>query len=1012
MKKSTMFVAGSVVSLALAIAAPAYAQDAQNADAVPAEETEVEEEDVILVTGSRIRLPNFESSEPTTTLDQQYIQDRGLTNIADALNELPLFRGSVTPNGAQGAFGQGVNFVNSFGLGSNRTLTLLNGRRVVSSNTPAVFGQAGGGTQVDLNVIPSILIERTDVVSIGGAPTYGSDAISGVVNLIINPRLEGGRIQATSGLTEEGDNFRYNISGAYGFNFADDRGNISFGFSYDDVDGVLQRERDFILQDVAGVQNTPIAGGGTPPNDGRVNPNIGFNVTPTDGFPGTIQAFNVRIPSLTRGGRIAGQNLQFDSSGNIVPFVNGFTFPGIFASGGDGFRFSDFGQITSDLRRFSVLAFANFEVTDGLNLFAEGLYYDARADELVQQPTFNSTLFGGASAALNFDRSNPFLNAQAVTALTNAGINNFTLSRVNGDLADLTGFNETELYRGVLGAQGDFTVFGDREFNWEVSGNYGRTSGTDFRQDINRQNFVNAVNVGRNAAGQIVCTTTPSRLATPGFAPVADPACVPLNLFGEGVASQAARDYVISESTSLTVIEQWVINANIGGSLFDLPGGALAFNLGYEHRNESARFVPSDFELNGLGRGAAVTPVSGSYNLDEVFGEVFLPVISNETDFLIDTLSIFARGRYVDNTINGGFFAWTAGGEFAIVPDVKFRGNFTRSFRAPAVTELFRPQSNAFSFVPDLCSVANRNAGPVPTVRAANCAAFLAVFPNATPLVAANASVPSRGGGNPDLENERANSFTYGVVIQPTFINGLDISVDYISIDISDPIADLTVAQITGGCFDNTVFDTSDPANGNAFCSFIRRDASGQVIADPANPGVTFGIINGNQVLYNGIQGVANYRTRLDGIGIPGSIRVGGDLTYVRRRIVDNTGVAPARTDGTVGDPEFAAQLRFGYDGESNSNKYGFSTIVNYVGEQLTSRFNRGPSPNDTREFDQFDDFATVNFNTYLETSDKFRINLSVTNLFNRQGQEYFGTLVQRNDDLGRRYTVTVSKSF
>lgn len=998
-------------------ATTAFAQTTVSEDVTPAEEAVAEEdsEEVITVTGSRIRLPNFASTEPTTTLDQQYIQDRGLTNVADALNELPLFRGSVTPAGAQGAFGQGVNFVNAFGLGSNRTLTLLNGRRVVSSNTPAVFGQAGGGTQVDLNVIPSLLIDRTDVVSIGGAPIYGSDAISGTVNLIINPRLEGGRIQATAGVTEEGDNFRYNISGAYGLNFADDRGNISIGFSYDNVKGVLQRARKFFLNDVAGVQNTSIPGGGTPQTDLRLNPSIGFNVNGTDGIPGTVLARNVRIPSLTPGGRIANQPLQFDNQGNIVPFTTGFLFPGIFATGGDGFRFSDFGQITSDLRRLSVMTFANFDITDNVNIFAEGLYYDARADELVQQPTFNSTLFGGASAALNFNSSNPLLTPQAVAALNSRGITNFTLSRVNTDLADLTGFNETNLYRGVLGLKGDFQFLNDRDFNWEVSGNYGRTRGIDFRQDINRQNFVNAVNVARDpVSGQAVCSTTPGRLATPGFTPVADSACVPLNLFGQGVSSQAARDYVISENISFTTIEQWVINANLGGSLFELPGGPLAFNVGYEHRDESAKFVPSDFELGGLGRGAAITPVSGGYNLDEVFGEVFVPLISSQTDFFIDTLSLFARGRYVDNTINGGFFAWAAGGEFAIIPDIKFRGNFTKSFRAPAVTELFRPQSNAFSFVPDLCSVANRNAGPVPTVRLANCTAFLAAFPGATPLIAANASVPSRGGGNPNLENEKANSFTYGVIIQPRFIPGLEISVDYINIDISDPIADLTVAQITGGCFDNSVFDTADPANGNAFCSAIRRDANGQVIADPANPGVTFGIVNGNRVLYNGLQGVLNYRTRLDSIGLPGSIRVGGDLTYVRRRIVDNTGVAPARSDGVNGDPEFAGQFRIGYDVEENSEKFGFSTIINYVGEQVVSRFNRGPSPNDTREFDQFNDYVTVNLNTYFETADKFRMNLSVTNLFNRQGQSYFGTLIPAtiNDSLGRRFNITLSKEF
>lgn len=200
--------------IAFGAATAAQAQEAENAPASSAIDKATEENanDAIVVTGSRIRLPNFASAEPIVSVSSQYIDDRGITNVADALNEIPGFRGSVTPAGAQGSFGQGVNFINTYGLGSNRTLTLLNGRRVVSSNVTTIFGNASPGTQVDLNTIPVILIDRVDRVSIGGAPVYGTDAIAGTVNIILKKKFTGLELRGSSGLTSEGDNFRWSIA--------------------------------------------------------------------------------------------------------------------------------------------------------------------------------------------------------------------------------------------------------------------------------------------------------------------------------------------------------------------------------------------------------------------------------------------------------------------------------------------------------------------------------------------------------------------------------------------------------------------------------------------------------------------------------------------------------------------------------------------------------------------------------------------------------------------------------
>lgn len=991
----------------------------------------------IIVTGSRIKRPNYKSLEPTVTVDEKYIKERGITNVADALNELPAFRNSVTPAGTQGSYGQGVNFVNNFGLGSNRTLTLINGRRFVSSNTPSLFGQASPGTQVDLNIIPSALVDRIDTVSIGGAPIYGSDAISGTVNVILKNNFKGIEASATTGITSEGDNFRYNVSLVAGHNFASDRGNITLSYSRDKVEGVLYNSRDYLRENNGNVTNpsteqaNALRGpGATFANDGRVNPNIGFNDSATDGFPGTVLIRDQTLSFLTQGGLITGATgpgannviryFQFDRQGNLVPFNRGIPFVGTRSSGGDGFRFSDYSQITSNLKRQAFNGFLNFRFSDAFKIFAEATYYKAVAHQLVRQPSFNSSLFGGANGALTFDTSSAFLTPQARDALIANGVKTFKLSRASVDLADLTGVDDNTVKRGVIGVKGDFQMLG-RNFNYEVSGNMGRSKITDFNQDINKQNFINAVNVTRNASGNIVCTTTPKLQAAPGGTPIADPACVPLNLLGFGVSSQAARDYVIANKLAVSVLKQKVFNANFGGGLFDLPGGALGFNLGYEHREERGSFVPDDFSQRGLGRSSAVQPVSGRYKINEFFGEVSAPLVgpSNRVP-VIYSLQVFARGRHVNNSVNGKFNSYAAGGSYAPIQDLELRGNYTKSFRAPAITELFLPASPGFNTIADLCSPGGQISGPDPVTRARNCAAFLAAFPNATPLDAAGATVPSISGGNPNLKNEVARSLTYGMIIRPRFIPGLTASADYIRINIANPISNLSAATINGACFDNPQFNTADPANGNAFCSLIRRypagttevaangkSRAGQVVYDPANPAIRTGFVNGNKINFTGIQFAMDYRANLSGLHVPGALELSGTALFVKKRIVDITGIAPVRTDGELGDPKFSAQMNVRYLLKS----FGANTSINFTGKQLFSRQSRSP---DSREIDYLKPYALVNAGVYFDVGRQYRLSFAVSNLFDRRGQRYNGVIIPASYDdlLGRRYAVTARVRF
>jgi outer membrane receptor protein involved in Fe transport len=996
--------------------------------------------DEIVVTGSRIADSEPGSLEPFVTVRGDYLDERGLTNVADALNELPGVRGSITPAGSQNTFGQGVNFIGLYGLGTQRTLTLVDGRRVVSSNVPSAFVNAAPGSQVDLNAIPSILIDRVERIAVGGAPVYGTDAIAGTVNVILKRSMRSLETRATSAVTSRADGFRWNLAAAGGVAFAGGRGSVTAAISYDRQTGVTANQREFYRANLTSLPNpctTAQPGvcsafnlvsalgpaGRTPMNDGRVNPAIGFNNSPSDGFPASVLVRDMRVPGMNPGGVISSGAgafaWQFAPDGSLVPFAKGVIFgapvpgplaAGATASGGDGLALNDFTQVTSGLKRLNAALLASFDLTDRVTLFADALFYHGVADELVQQPTFNGVLFTGVSGPLTFRTDNPLLTTQARQQLTVLGYGNtFQLSRANTDLADLTGWSDSKLYRVVAGARGNLGL-GGRHYAFEISLNYGRNDFTDQGQTIDQQRFVNAVNVTK-VSGQTACSITPTVTGLPpGAAPIADAGCVPLNLFGNGAPSPAALAYILRDTTARTRLEQFVVNANLGSSPFEVLGNPLSFNLGFEHHRESASFTPDPFVQAGLGRSVAIAPTRGRYALTELFGEVLVPLIAPENDRFVHRLDLFGRVRQVWNSAAPGFTAWTAGGRLAPIGGLELRGNFTRSFRAPAIQELYSPRSTATVAFSDLCSPSNIGAGPLPTIRRANCTAFLARYPTATPLIAASVGAPAFVGGNPGLRNESAASFTYGLAVNPRFLPGFRATIDYLSIRIADPISSLGAAQIAQGCFDNPDFDVADPANGNAFCTLIRRTGSGQVAGDPQNPGVITGYVNGKQIRMSGVQAALAYGSGLKRLGLPGTVEIAADVFHLRERLNDVTGIAPSRSDGLATDPKWQAQLRLRYANRT----WGWAANVTYVGTQSITRTGGAAAPNDQREFERFRPFATVDAALFSTTATGLRVTLSVTNLFDRVGEEYHGVIIPAsiNDALGRRFALSVAKTW
>lgn len=582
-------------------------------------------------------------------------------------------------------------------------------------------------------------------------------------------------------------------------------------------------------------------------------------------------------------GDFNGSFLQFAPNGDLVPFQNGQFIPGtsiFFAQGGQDFDFFD--QVTnlqSPLERIGFGSTYRYDITDNIKFKGDVQIANTLSTELANQGGFQTFAFDDLSAAIQIPVSNPFLNEQARGVLAANGFgpdDTVFLSRFNNDLVGAGArSSESFVWRISTGFEGEFE-FADRQFYWDVYGTAGETTTETANQPvINDTRFLNAIEAVRltqddvdtisangnpfgviGAAGDIVCQST--RDFARGDVPLEDirgvltgsglfqtPAdatdvteCQPLNLFGEGAPSAAALAYLVQIGSTQTNIDQGIFAANFGGELIDLPAGPILFNVGYETRRERGSFVPDSGAVVGTGRGGASPPTGGEFRTREYLGEVIVPLISPELELpLLYSAEVSGQVRQIDNSITGGDLVWTVGGSFAPVQDLRFSGNYTESARSPSVTDLFSPFSASFQFANDPCdtSFVNDDVPGGEGNRAANCAAIGITQPFDSNVQ--NATVTGLSGGNPDLQNEEAESFSVTAVLQPRWVPGLSLKADYINIDIANTITAIDLEDNLEACFDQAPGDFA--ASQAAFnfgdfdadpCNAFQRDAAGQVI--------------------------------------------------------------------------------------------------------------------------------------------------------------------------------------
>jgi len=824
----------------------------------------------VVVTGSRIARPDLDRLEPTTVVSAATMDQRGYTDVGAALSELPGF--GVPPSNAsnvQSTNGIAQSYVDLYGLGSQRTLTLVEGRRFVSGNSPAAGGAVAPGGQVDLNTIPTKLIERVETISVGGAPIYGADAIAGTVNIILKHNYEGLDLDVQVGESGRQDAASRRIRALWGTNFADGKGNVTWSAEYSDAKGLLGTARPEYAKDLSFIKPLTSSPYTQTLVSGLTVTGINFGGLPlVDDF---FFAPGIGIPAAAYGvTNAAGQVLAFPSvphaGTSLVPYNLGSTFYNnpVFSSNGDGERLSQTTNLLSPLQKLNTQVLGSYQLNDSVRLFGEAWFSSTHAQNLIAQPQYNTFFFGSAgqpNGNIKIDINNPFLSAADRASIQSAlnaygagggmmdpAWNNHTfyLSRANMDLQSGVATGDQITDRFVLGAEGKFSV-AERNYHWEVSGNWGYNRNTSVQPSVIWQNFLNAVNAVTDANGHIVCAPGAVNAAVSSVSST----CAPLNLFGNGSPSQASRDYITHLASASSITTQRDFVANIDGDLFKLPAGEAKGSLGFENRRESADFRPDSFYTGAFGESAAVLPIGGSYTTNELFGELLIPITSAAQNLpLLRSTEFEAAARRVNNSIAGNSTTWTAGLHWSPIQDLMFRGNKTHSIRAPAVTELFLPSVPTYSFANDPCDVNYIGQGLDPATRAKNCSA--AGIPTGFNSNVVNATALGTNSGNQHLTSETAASQSVGVVIQPRWIPRLNLTVDYIDINLTNAISSLSLTNIMDSCYDASTYPN------NQYCSLFQRDPTTHQVKNFQQ-----GFVNAGVLHFTGVQMGADYHFTL-----------------------------------------------------------------------------------------------------------------------------------------------------
>ena len=851
------------------------------------DEDEAEPEEVV-VTGSRIARTQYEVAQPVTIIYGEEYENRGYTNAADALFDVPgigvtnsLTSGSGGSFGNQSQLSVGQALANNFGLGSGRTLVLVNGRRFVGSTSP--FGSGGSGNAVDINNIPSVMIDRVEIVNAGGSAVYGSDAIAGVINYVLKDDYEGAAMTLVyddyAGLSSD-----VSFQAVMGGNFAGGKGNMVMNFQYEEIGTVFTGDWDRYYDKENGVcetnslvrtyaagkayQRQYIRRGMVVPYTANVEGNpqvtqtgcIGLSAIPETGRA-TLYDYSFKNGAngiwYFDGQWPDGTSWHFGDIGDLQPYYDGINYGSSFFGfdAMDAYR-SDFNTLRAGFERLNFSMFSNYDVNDNMTVYFDVFhngFFSFDYGNTSGYP-YSTWAFGsGQDFPPTIGIDNPFLTQNSVDIMNSYGATEVYVHKSHVDLLQkgdggytIENNNAVSMYS--VGVEGNFDL-NDQTFNYAAGYSIGNTEIYSDAPGVIGARYAAALDVGINPnTGEIDCRMNYDPARDPAlydyspFAPgfftggtlfgpsllgsIGD--CAPLNILGRGAPSQAARDYIGTNLRTNAFIEQEVTYGVLSGDLFDLPGGTVKAAMGFEARVEQGDYNSSAIQNLELTRSASRPSLGGGYEVDADYYEVSVPLLGDDLT-LPGIMSLVAdySARTIDNSIAGSYDVDATSLNWRIMDDLAVRYSEQTAVKAPDLGDLFLPQITAFSRADDPCDYRFRDVGRNPEQRRANCDAegipadFVSLVVNAT----------ARGvtGGNPNLINEVADTVSTGIVYQPNwwgdvFFGSLNLAADYIEIQLNDYVTSFSLTQNMEACYDYDTYPNSQ------FCDSFTRDADFEVV--------------------------------------------------------------------------------------------------------------------------------------------------------------------------------------
>lgn len=868
----------------------------------------------IEVTGSRLRSLEGESSSPVQVVTGEEIAKAGIVNVQELLTKNPTVGvpGISRTNSNFATSSAGVATIDLRNLGSDRTLVLVNGRRFVAG--------VPGSSSVDLNTIPTDFIERVEILTGGASATYGSDAVAGVVNIILKKNFQGLSLNAQHGVSEKGDDRKDIFSMTMGANSENGRGNIMAHIGFSDQGAVMARKHGVPFDNASDAAYFT----GDPADTFKFTTPYYSSYGNSGRFLGPVDARGRPIDA--NGNVITGYTV--DSQGAVVPWsTNGPNEDGI---GAFGYNRQEQRYLAVPTKRFVFATQGEYAITDEHSAWLEGTYAQTQTkSQLEPFPLDSDDLFPGykngirgrvpAEFLINGNIvANPLVPADLLAQLTDTdgdGLRDYYFTRRMSDIGNRGNKADRDTFRLATGLKG--TIFGDWDYDTYVS--YGATKESQVSSgQVNVLNFAQALQVGPDLndvdgdgdVSELICLSADARAQ----------GCVPANIFGAGALSPDAARYIAAPGLLSTFTSQKLAGGSVRGEPFALPAGKVGVAAGFEWREEYSRSEFDALQQAGLNAGNAIPRTEGSFSVREVFAETRVPLLKDAA--FAKSLSLNAAIRSSDYSTVGRTFSWTTGLEWAPTRDLRVRATKALAVRAPNVSELYQPNSQTFpTGLSDPClgvKATDTDATAQACLADAGVAANVAANGEFKLNQSDTQGISGYDSGSPNLDEETGKTWTLGLVYTPAALKNFVFTADYFRVKIEDAILNVDRQTSLNQCYGGDA----------SFCQYVvRRPTAAGVNSAGSIEFINSPAVNSGGLFTSGVDLTASYADRVG----PG--RLSGRISYTYLDdgyvipFVGVTGKNPFV--GEIGAARNRATLSLGYAYKD----FAINTTTAYIGK-------------------------------------------------------------------------------